>query len=113
MRRAGHLSLEGCILRLRPGDHGHEAAGRQWEKIFGITRSRDLLTFTNARLGFIVGKEGCAEGLTSITVGVKGQDRLDAIAHRAKEAGVFFDGCVNMCGVRWNFVLTGHEESRL
>lgn len=113
MRRAAHLSLEGCILRLHADDYEHEAAGRQWEETFGVARSRDLLAFTNARLGFIAGQQGCEEGLVSITVGVKGQEMLEAILRRANEAGVCVDGHVNMCGVRWNFVLTGYERSKL
>lgn len=113
MRRAAHLSLEGCILRLQPGDYGHEAAARQWEEIFGVARSRDLLAFTNARMGFVPGEKGLPEGLVSITVGVRGQDKLDAILERAKKAGVYTGGEVHMCGVRWSFTLTGHEESKL
>ncbi|KAH6629202.1 hypothetical protein C7974DRAFT_311428 [Boeremia exigua] len=113
MRRSAHLSLEGCILRLQPGDYGHEAAARQWEEIFGVTRSRDLLAFTNARMGFIPGREGYTEGLASITVGVRGQDQLDAILKRAKGADVCKDGRVQMCGLQWLFVLTGHEEPKL
>lgn len=113
MRRSAHLSLEGCILRLQPGDYGHEAAARQWEETFGVARSRDLLAFTNARVGFVPGQDACPEGLISITVGVRGQGNLDAIVERAKKADVFSSGSVNMCGVRWNFVLTGHEESKL
>lgn len=113
MRRSAHLSLEGCVLRLQPDDHDHEGAARQWEDIFGVGRSRDLLAFTNARLGFVSGQEGRPEGLVSITVGVKGQDKLDAVLHRAKEVGVWNHGRVYICGVRWDFVLSGLEESKL
>ncbi|KAF1347351.1 hypothetical protein EJ07DRAFT_169761 [Lizonia empirigonia] len=113
MRRAAHLSLEGCVLRLQPGDYGHEAAVRQWEELFGVARSRDLLAFTNARMGFVPGEKGQPEGLVSITVGVRGQYRLDAILERAKKAGVYTGGQVHMCRVRWNFMLTGHEDSKL
>lgn len=113
MRRSAHLTLEGCILRLQPGDYAHEEAARQWEEIFGVARSRDLLAFTNARMGFIPGREGHTEGLVSITVGVRGQNRLDAILKRAREAGVCNNGHVEMCGVQWLFVLAGREESKL
>ncbi|KAF1922606.1 uncharacterized protein M421DRAFT_77685 [Didymella exigua CBS 183.55] len=113
MRRSAHFSLEGCILRLPPGDYGHEAAARQWEETFGVTRSRDLLAFTNARMGFVPGQNACPEGLVSITVGVKGQTTLNAILQRARRAEVSSDGNVSMCGVRWNFVLTGHGDSKL
>ena len=110
MKRTSHLNLEGCILRLAPGDVGHEAASRQWEEIFGVVRSRDLLAFTNARLGFIPGKEGQSEGLVSITVGVNGKDKLDAILNRAREEGICGEGWINMCGVKWYFVLTGIND---
>jgi hypothetical protein len=110
MKRSSHLTLEGCVLRLRPGELDHEAAARQWEEIFGVARSRDLLAFTNARLGFVAGREGLPEGLVSITVGVDGQDRLDAIRERAREAGVLVDRRFEMCGIQWNLVLKGHGD---
>jgi hypothetical protein len=110
MERTGHLTLQGCVLRLAPGDSDHEAAARQWEDIFGVVRSRDLLAFTNARLGFVPGRDGLPEGLLSITVGVESKDKLEAIRARAREAGVYGPGGVNMCGVQWHFVLTGHGE---
>jgi hypothetical protein len=110
MERSAHLTLEGCVLRLQPGDTDHEAAARQWEELFGVTRSRDLLAFTNGRLGFIAGREGQPEGLVSISIGVKGRDKIDAIRKRAITAGVCTNGQINMCGVRWNITLTGHGE---
>ena len=113
MERAAHLTLEGCVLRLQPGDFEHEAAARQWEETFGVARSRDLLAFTNARMGFVPGRDSCAEGLISITVGVAGQQKLDALLNRALEAGVCKNGYIEMCGVRWNFVLTGHGDPKL
>jgi hypothetical protein len=113
MERSEHLTLQGCVLRLQPGDYDHEAASREWEAIFGVARSRDLLAFTNARLGFIPGKEGLTEGLVSITIGVKGKDKLDAIQKRAQEAGVKGDTGIEMCGVQWNFALAGHSGPRL
>lgn len=113
MRRAEHLTIEGCVLRLQPGDYGHEVAAQQWEETFGVARSRDLLAFTNARMGFVPGQTGHTEGLVSITVGVAGQAELDALLRRAIEVGVCKDGYVDMCGVRWNFVLTGQGDSKL
>lgn len=113
MKRSTDLSLEGCVLRLQPGDTDHEAAARQWEETFGITRSRDLLAFTNARLGFIAGREGRREGLVSITVGVNGRDKLDAIMERAREAGICAEGCIDICGLKWNLVLTGIGNAKL
>lgn len=112
MKRSSHLTLEGCILRLAPGDIGHEAAARQWEDIFGVARSRDLLAFTNARLGFISGREGEPEGLVSVTVGVNGKDQFDAILERASKEGLCGDGWINMCGIKWIFVLTGYGETK-
>ncbi|KAF2641192.1 hypothetical protein P280DRAFT_399231 [Massarina eburnea CBS 473.64] len=113
MKRVSHLSLEGCVLRLAPGDVGHEAAARQWEEIFGVARSRDLLAFTNARLGFVSGREGIKEGLLSITVGVRGKDRLHGILDRASKEGLCGDGWINMCGIRWYFVLTGYDGTKV
>lgn len=112
MKRSSHLTLEGCVLRLAPGELGHEAAARQWEEIFGVARSRDLLAFTNARLGFISGREGEPEGLVSITVGVNGRDKFQGILDRASKEGLCGDGWINMCGIKWYFVLTGHGETK-
>jgi hypothetical protein len=108
MERTQHLTLEGCVLRLQPGDLGHEAAAREWEEIFGVARSRDLLAFTNARLGFIPGRKGQPEGLASITIGVKGKDEYAAILERARHAGVCGNDGIVMCGVKWHLALTGH-----
>ncbi|KAH7381344.1 hypothetical protein DE146DRAFT_624502 [Phaeosphaeria sp. MPI-PUGE-AT-0046c] len=113
MKRSGDLTLEGCVLRLQPGDTDHEAAARQWEETFGVTRSRDLLAFTNARVGFVGGREGQPDGLLSITIGVNGRERLADIVSRAKEAGVYADGRLTMCGVQWNLILKGHGQTKL
>lgn len=112
MERTAHLTLEGCVLRLQPGDGGHEAAARQWEDVFGVGRSRDLLAFTNARLGFIPGQRGQPDGLVSITVGVNTEAKRDAILQRARDAGIWGDGWMEMCGVKWYVVLTGRRESK-
>ncbi|RAQ99458.1 hypothetical protein DDE82_008233 [Stemphylium lycopersici] len=112
MEQTAHLTLESCVLRLQPGDLGHEAAARAWEETFGVVRSRDLLAFTNARLGFIPGEEGQPEGLVSITVGVKGKEYFDAILERAQQAGICGEGWIEMCGVKWYLTLTGHSEDR-
>lgn len=110
MKKHGHLSLLGCILRLAPGERDGEAASKQWEDIFGVTRSRDLLAFTNARLGFVPAKAGQREGLVNVTIGVKGQQRLDELMLRAKERGLLRDGgAVEMVGVRWYFSFMGEE----
>ena len=115
MKRHAHLSLLGVVCRLAPNDWGAEKAATQWEEIFGIPRSRDLAAFTNARLGFLHGKEGQPEGIMSISIGVKGETKRNEIFKRAEERGVL-DGdeqsrnFVNMLGVRWNFVLTGSDD---
>lgn len=111
MKRTAHISLEGCSLRLSSGQN-HEEAARQWEEIFGVGRSRDMLAFTNCRLGFARAVEGKSEGLLSVTVGVNGKDKIVEIWERARELGLTEDLWVNICGVRWFFVLTGHGESK-
>jgi len=113
MQRSEHLTLAGAVLRLQPGDADHEGAARQWEELFGVARSRDLIAFTNARLGFVPGREGQQEGLVSITVGVDGRDRLEAMVERAQRAGVGAGRRIRMGGgVSWDLVLTGHGEDK-
>jgi hypothetical protein len=111
MKKHADLHLVGAVLRLAPGDSATEAASRQWEDIFGVPRSRDLLAFTNARLGFIRGEAGQPEGLVSITIAIEGRTRFDSILERAREEGLCGDGWVNMCGIKWYFVQKG--ESRM
>ncbi|XP_014554704.1 hypothetical protein COCVIDRAFT_39450 [Bipolaris victoriae FI3] len=112
MEQTGHLALEGCVLRLEPGDVDREGAAQQWEEIFGVSRSGDTVAFTNARLAFISGQDGLPEGLVSITVGVKGKDNHNAILERAQTAGIWSEGCAEMCGIKWYFTLTGHSDDR-
>lgn len=78
----------------------HEAASREWEDIFGIPRSRDLLAFTNAQMGFIRGVGGQPDGLASITTGVEGRDEFNAILDRAREEGLCGDGWINILAHR-------------
>jgi hypothetical protein len=111
MKRAAHLSLEGCSLRLAPGQN-HEEAARQWEEIFGVGRSRDLVAFTNCRLGFSRAAEGKPEGLLSVTVGVNGPEKLKEIWDRANKLGLTEDRWINMCGSRWFLVLTGYGVTK-
>jgi len=111
MKRHADLSLVGCICRLAPGDNDGESASRQWEDIFGVPRSRDLVAFTNARLGFIRGEEGKPEGIVSITIAVKGQKTFDGIQERASQMGLCGDGWINMVGVRWYFSHAGEDTS--
>jgi hypothetical protein len=105
MKKHSDLHLIGALLRLAPGDVDTEGAARQWRDIFGVDMSRDLLAFTNARMGFIRGVEGEKEGLESVTIGVEGRERFDGILRRASEEGLCGDGWINMCGVKWYFVL--------
>jgi hypothetical protein len=56
---------------------------------------------------FIRGREGEAEGLESITIAVKGEERFNAILDAAREEGLCGDGSINMLGVKWYFVLVG------
>lgn len=112
MKRHSDLHLVGAVLRLAAGDSETEAASRQWEEIFGVPRSRDLLAFTNARIGFIRGEEGEREGLVSITIAVEGKERFQGILQRASNAGLCGDGWINMCGVRWYFVEAGQSQER-
>lgn len=110
MEKYAHLSLLGAVCRLKPEDQGSELASTWWQDTFGVTRVRDLLGFSNARVGFIRGEEGKPEGIVSIGVGVRGQQRRDAILARAREKGLLgSEGVVEMLGVRWSFSLTGED----
>ena len=104
MKQHSDLHLVGAVLRLEPGDSATEAASQQWEEIFGIPRSRDLLAFTNARLGFIRGEEGKPTGLVSITIAVEGKQRCNEIWKRASKSGLCGEGWIRMCGIKWYFV---------
>jgi hypothetical protein len=105
MKKHSYLHLIGALLRLKPGDVDTEGAARQWRDVFGVDMSRDLLAFTNARMGFVRGVEGEKEGLESVTVGVEGRERFEGILGKASEEGLCGDGWINMCGVKWYFVL--------
>ena len=115
MKQYGHLSLLGAVCRLAPGDWGAELAATQWEQTFGVPRSRDLIQFTNARVGFLHGEEGHREGIESITIGVVGERRRQDIFKRAQEMGILETDeqkrkSVRMFGIKWGFVLTGEDE---
>ncbi|OCK84149.1 hypothetical protein K432DRAFT_378895 [Lepidopterella palustris CBS 459.81] len=112
MKRHSNLHLSGLVCRLEPGDVDHEGAPRQWEEMFGVARSRDLLAFTNARLGFTRGEEGKPEGLVSITIGVEGVEYLNGILERARAEGLCENGWINMLGVKWYFVLAGFGDAK-
>ena len=109
MEKHAALHLVGVLLRLAPGDVDTESAARQWRDIFGVDMNRDLVAFTNAKMGFIRGEEGKPEGLDSITIAVEGGERFDGILQRASERGICGDGWINMCGVKWYFVRAGGQ----
>ena len=97
MKRNAHLSLLGAVCRLAPNDGDGEKAATQWEQTFGVPRSRDLIAFTNARVGFIQGEEGKPDGIVAISIGVKSERQRDDIFKRAHEKGLLAsDG-----GSRW------------
>lgn len=111
MERNADLKLVGATLRLKMGDVDVEGAARKWEEVFGIARSRDLLQFTNAKVGFVRDVDGKGEGLESITIAVKGRKRFEGILQRAKEMGLCGDGWINLGGIRWFFVYDGEPKS--
>jgi hypothetical protein len=113
MKRHADLHLSGVLLRLKSGELDTEAASRYWQDVFGVGMSRDLLAFTNTRMGFVRGLEGKSEGLDSITIGVDGGERLDGILERASKEGLCRDGWIEMCGVRWFFSNAGGKPSKL
>lgn len=109
MRKFSDLHLLGVLLRLGEGDVDTEGAAREWRDVFGVGMSRDLLAFTNARMGFVRGRKGREAGLESLTIGVEGRERFSVILRRAREDGVCGEGWVNMCGVKWYFVLLNEK----
>ena len=118
MKRHSDLHLLSATCRLAPGDDDTEGAARQWEEIFGVKRGRRKgeNEFVNAKLEFISGKQGEAEGLEEICIGVEGKVALSDILGRANRMGVLRnDGTVEMLGVKWKFVPfeVGREKSKL
>jgi hypothetical protein len=111
MKRRSHLHLIGVVCRLAPGDTDTEAALRQWEELFGLSRELNQLIFTNARMGFVQGVKGQPEGLVSITIAVEGEERLAGIVQRARKRGVWVDGYAAMLNLRFYFVLAGEGRS--
>ena len=115
MKQYGHLSLLGIVCRLAPGDWGSELAATQWEQTFGVPRSRDLIQFTNARVGFVHGEEGLREGIETITIGVVGERRRQEIFKRAEAMGILETDehgrkFVRMFGIKWGFAITLEDE---
>ncbi len=116
MKRNAHLSLLGAACRLSPSDGSGESAATQWEEIFGVPRSRDLIAFTNARIGFIHGEEGEPDGIVSISIGVSDERRRDEIYKRAEGRGLFendgWSRWVDMLGIKWYFSLTSNDDGK-
>lgn len=104
MKRRSHLKLIGATLRLAPGNSNVQAAAQRWQSIFGIRSQGNHLLFTNAQLKFVNGVQGQPEGLESLTIRVKGKDRLERILDTARREGLYRDGIVEMLGVKWFFV---------
>lgn len=116
MERHAHLQLLSATLRLAAGDKDTNSATRQWHDIFGIERGRHEaeVQFTNARMMFVPGENEKSEGLTEVTIGVKGEEKINGILKRALREGVKVDdNCVEMLGVRWRFVSIEGTMSRL
>ena len=114
MKRNGHLSLLGVVCRLGPNEGDGERAATQWEQTFGVPRSRDLIAFTNARIGFIAGEDGKPDGIVSIGIGVKTDKQRSEIFERAEKRGLLKKGQgskgIDMLGVKWYFSLTTNED---
>ena len=114
MKRCSHLHLVETVCRLTPEDTDTEAAAKQWEKIFGIPRIQNGLTFINGRLRFTPGEKGKPEGIESITLAVEGEKKFNDILDRARKEGLCGDGWINMLGLKWYFVrVDGGNNSRL
>lgn len=106
MRRNSDLHLLEVILRLKAGETDTQVAAEYWEKTFGVRRNGEDVKFTNARIGFIKGQEGEADGIVSITIGVEGKKRLEEIIWRAKlEKLLTSDNQISMLGIDWKFTL--------
>jgi len=109
-KKSPDLAISGVQLRLAPGDRGTEEAAREWRDVFGVPMSRDLLAFTNARLGFLPGEPGKKEGLETITIAVKGKKKFDQILERVAAEGICGDGWTDLLGVRWYFRYAGEPN---
>ena len=76
-----------------------------------MKQNEDCIEFTNSKLRFIRGEEELPAGIVSVTIGVEGERRLEEILWRAKADGLTSNEveCVEMLGIRWNFILVdGH-----
>jgi hypothetical protein len=112
MRRCSNLRLVSAVCRLAPGDRDTQAAARQWEELFGVSREGDELVFTNMRVRFTKCEQDKAEGLESITIAVDSEERFNAILNAAREEGLCGDGWINMLGIKWYLVLVGDGSGK-
>jgi hypothetical protein len=110
MQRCKHLKLISVTLRLAPGQTNVEKAAQQWQDFFGVQKEASESVFTNARMKFVSGVDGQPEGLESITLGVKGKDKLENMLRVVEREGLCGDGSTNMLGVKWYFVLLDDER---
>jgi hypothetical protein len=110
MRRHGDLQFVGAVCKLKAGEDIEDAAGK-WEELFGVEKSKlgvkGALAFANMWLRFV---ESESEGLESITIAVRGKERLDGILKRASNEGLCGDGWINMVGVKWFFELAATDK---
>jgi hypothetical protein len=113
MRRHADLHLLSAVLKLAPGDKDIAGAAKQWERLLGVKRVSDTeVGFTNAKMGFVEGRDGMNEGLVEVVIGVEERERLKGILERAREEGLVFDGekRFEMLGVKWRFMLIVGSE---
>lgn len=110
MKRCSHLKLLAATCRLAPGQTDVEAAARQWQGYFGIASHGSELAFTNARLRFVPGVDGLPEGLESISIQVRGRERLEKMLDLVRKEGLCGDGWANLLGVKWYFTLEGDHD---
>ena len=117
MKRHADLHFLGAALRLKPGEEDIQGAAKQWEDVLGVRAQGAEVVFTNARMGFVEGVEGEAEGITEIRIGVEGKEMLKGIFQRAREEALKVDerqGAVDMLGVTFLFIDIGvGAKSRL
>ena len=110
MKRHADIYFLGAALRLKPGEEDIQGAAKQWEDVLGVKAQGAEVVFTNARMGFVKGVEGEAEGIVEIRIGVEGKERLRGIFERAREEALKIDereGAVDMLGVTFLFIGIG------
>lgn len=119
MKLHADLHLLGTVLRLKPGNEDVQGAAKSWEDMFGVERAGSDVVFTNARMTFVKGVSGEAEGIVEIRIGVEGRGKLRAIWKGAQEEGLKVgvdrdQASVGMLGLKWTFVDVGEAAmSRL